>query len=85
MDEWTEGRMDPWMDAQAKKNKNQEAPQHLGLENTVLGHPNLSWSDRRWSFIIGQPMRHLLSQMFQQHIYSATRINSHLTDVTMLG
>ena len=44
----------------------------LGLENTVLGRPNLSWSDRRWSFIIGQPMRHLLSQTFQQHINSAT-------------
>ena len=30
-------------------------------------------------------MRHLLSQIFQQHINSATKINSHLADVTMLG
>ena len=58
---------------------------YIGLENTVLGRPNHSWSDRRWGVIIEQPIGHLLSQMFQQQINSAMRINSHSTDVTMLG
>ena len=44
----------------------------IGLENIVLLHPSYSLSDPRWGVIIGQPMRHLLSQMFQQHINSAT-------------
>ena len=56
----------------------------VGLENTILGLGNHSWSDRRWSVIIDQPTRHLLSQMFQQQIDSAKRINSHSTDVTEL-
>ena len=57
----------------------------LGLENRVLDLASHSLSDRRWSFIIAQPMCHLLSQMFRQQINSQTRINSHSTDVTMLG
>ena len=57
----------------------------VGLENTFLGRPNHSWSDHRWSVIIEQPIRHLLSQMFQQQINSVTRINSHSFDVTILG
>ena len=46
-----------------------------GQENTVLGRPNHSWSDHRWSVIIEQPIRHLLSQMFQQQVNRATKIN----------
>ena len=57
----------------------------LGLENGVLVLASHSLSDRRWSISIGQPMRHLLSKMFQQHINSATRINSSTTDVRILG
>ena len=57
----------------------------VGLENTILGLGNHSWSDRRWSVIIEQTIRHLLNQMFQQQINNATRINSHSADVTMLG
>ena len=57
----------------------------IGLENRVLDLASHSLSDRRWGVIIAQPMRHLLSQMFQQHINSATQTNSHSTDVTMLG
>ena len=53
--------------------------------NTGLGLANHSLSDRRWGVIIEQPMRHLLSQIFQQHVNSATRINSSLTYVRILG
>ena len=47
-------------------------PWALGLENRVLDLASHSLSDRRWGVSIGQLMRHLLSQMFQQHINSAT-------------
>ena len=45
---------------------------HIDLEGSALGLASHSLSDRRWGVIIGQPMRHLLSQMFQQQINSAT-------------
>ena len=57
----------------------------VGLENTVLVLANHSLSDHRWGVIIEQPMRHLMSQMFQQQINSAPRINSSTTYVRMLG
>ena len=56
-----------------------EAKSALGLENRALDLASHSLSHRRWGIIIGQPMRHLLSQMFQQHINSSTRMNSHAT------
>ena len=34
---------------------------HVGLENRVLVLASHSLGDRRWSVIIAQPMRHLLS------------------------
>ena len=61
-----------------------DADGEVRFEEHILGLANHSWSDRRWSFIIGQPMYHLLSKMFQQQINSATRINSHSNDITML-
>ena len=57
----------------------------LDLENRVLDLAGRSLSDHRWGVIIGQPMRHLLSEMFQQQINSATRINSSTTYVRKLG
>ena len=57
----------------------------LGLENRVLDLASHSLSDRRWGVSVGQPMRHLLSQMFQQQINSAMLINSSITYVSMHG
>ena len=57
----------------------------IDLEGSALDRPCLSLSDRRWGVIIGQPMRNMLSQMFQQHINSSMRINSSITYVRMLG
>ena len=42
-----------------------KAASMLDLEGSALELPSHSLSDRRWGVIIGQPMRHLLSQMFQ--------------------
>ena len=58
---------------------------NLDLEGSALDLDSHSLGDRRWGVSIGQPMRHLLSQMFQQQINSATKINSHSTDVNILG
>ena len=62
-----------------------KASHSLDLQNRVLDLASHSLSDCRWGVSIGQPMRHLLSQIFQQHINSAMRINSHTTYVTELG
>ena len=62
-----------------------KAASMLDLEGSALELPSHSLSDRRWGVIIGQPMRHLLNQMFQQHINSATSINSSTTYIRILG
>ena len=49
-----------------------QSVEKLDLENTVLDLASHSLSDRRWGVNIGQPMRHLLNQIFQQQINSAT-------------